>query len=288
MEDQAERLRTRLRQQHLNTQTKTIAVISGKGGVGKTNFSLNFCLSLKKKGHSVLLIDMDIGMGNIDILMGVSSTYSIADFFSNKVSLKEVITEVPRGIHYISGGTGLTQLTKISQEGMNDFFDQFSLLLGDYDYVLLDMGAGMNENALSFILAVDEVMVITTSEPTSITDAYAAMKYIILKDNEIPFFMIVNRTKSEKEGMETYNRISKVLNHFLEKKAIFLGVIPDDPIIPQSVIQQTPFIQVSEKASASKALNRLVENYCEQAFEQPNYLSKQNFITKLKRILFER
>ncbi|WP_338452066.1 MinD/ParA family protein [Niallia oryzisoli] len=288
MEDQAEKLREKLLQHHSNIQTKTIAVISGKGGVGKSNVSLNFAITLHKKGHKVLLFDMDIGMGNIDILMGASSIYSIADFFINDVPLKNMITEIPGGIHYISGGTGLSRLTKITEESIQAFFAQFFNLLGDYEYVIFDMDAGMNESSLRFILAVDEVIVITTCEPTSITDAYAAMKYITLANKMIPFFIIVNRVQTEKEGMDTYTRISKVLNHFLEKNAVLLGILPEDPIIPQAVNRQIPFIKLNENAPASKALFSMVEKYCLQNFELPTNFKKPHFITRLKRFLFER
>ncbi|MCQ6274113.1 MinD/ParA family protein [Bacillus sp. V3B] len=288
MEDQAEGLRMKLKQQESSMVTKTIAVVSGKGGVGKSNISLNFAISLKKKGHSVLLFDMDIGMGNIDILMGNSSTYSIADFFTNTVPLRDMITEVPGGIHYIAGGTGLSQLTKISREAFHYFSNQFSTLLLEYEYVILDMGAGINESSLRFILAVDEIIVVTTPEPTSITDAYAAMKYITLENKMIPFYIVVNRAHSEKEGVATFNRISKVLTHFLEKNAIFLGALPDDQIISQAVRKQIPFIQLNEKAPASKALSDMTEKYCQGQFDQPANLDKENFVAKLKRFLFER
>jgi len=288
MEDQAERLRRRLQQQESGITTKTIAIVSGKGGVGKSNFSLNFAISLKKKGHSVLLFDMDIGMGNIDILMGNSSSYSIADFFTNTVPLRNIITEVPGSIHYIAGGTGLSQLTQISREAFYHFSDQLSILLLEYEYVIFDMGAGITENSLRFILAVDEIIVITTPEPTSITDAYAAMKHITLENNMIPFYIVINRAHSEKEGVVTFNRISKVLTHFLEKNAVFLGVLPDDQIIPQAVRKQIPFIQLNEKAPASKALNGMTEKYCQGQFDQTPTANKINFATKLKRFLFER
>jgi flagellar biosynthesis protein FlhG len=288
MEDQAERLRRRLQQQESRITTKTIAIVSGKGGVGKSNFSLNFAISLKKKGHSVLLFDMDIGMGNIDILMGNSSSYSIADFFTNTVPLRNMITEVPGSIHYIAGGTGLSQLTKISQEAFYHFSDQLSTLLLEYEYVIFDMGAGISESSLRFILAVDEVIVITTPEPTSITDAYAAMKHITLQNKMIPFYIVVNRAQSENEGIFTFNRISKVLTHFLEKNAIFLGVLPDDQIIPQAVRKQIPFIQLNEKAPASRALSSITEKYCQGKFDQTSNPNKPNFVAKLKRFLFER
>ncbi len=288
MKDQAEHLRAIVKNQLSNTQTKTIAVVSGKGGVGKSNFSLNFALSLYKKGHSVLVFDLDIGMGNIDILMGLSSTYSMADFFSNQVPLREMITVAPEGIHYISGGTGLSQLAKISQESFDYFTKQFSLLMSDYEYIIFDMDAGIHESSLKFILSVDEIMVITTPEPTSITDAYAAMKYITMENQSIPIYIIVNRAQSEKEGISTYNRISKVLNHFLNKNATLLGILPDDQIIPQAVRKQTPFVQLNEKAPASKALKRIAEVYCLQDHPSSSSYPRMNFVAKLKRFFFER
>lgn len=288
MDDQAESLRVRLKQQEANIQTRTIAVVSGKGGVGKSNFSLNFAISLAKKGHSVLLFDMDIGMGNIDILLGLSSTYSIADFFTNTVSLNSVITEIPGSIHYISGGTGFSQLTKINKESFQSFTDQFTRLLVNYEYVILDMGAGINENSLRFILSVDEVIVITTPEPTSITDSYAAMKYITLKSRNLPFYMIINRTHSEKEGIATFNRISQVLKQFLEKTVFLLGVLPDDQNISKAVRRQTPFIQLNEKSPASKAIIEITEKFCQREFNELSQPSKTNFVARFKRFLFEK
>ena len=270
-----------------NKKTKTLAIVSGKGGVGKSNFALNFAISLKKKGNSVLLFDMDIGMGNIDILMGISTPYSIIDFFTSAVSLKKLIGKAPGGIHYITGGSGLTELTKINENDIKHFFDEFSIILNEYDYVLLDMGAGMDETSLRFVLSVDEVIVLTTSEPTSITDAYAAMKYIIMKNNQIPLSLLVNRASSEKEGIDTYNRISNVLKHFLGKSSELLGVLPEDKMISQAVKIQTPFFVHNTRSPASKALMKITEKYCHKEESQLNN-SKVNFITKLKRFLHER
>src|SRR4051812_30295195 len=199
-----------------------------------------------------------------------------------------MITVVPEGIHYISGGTGLSGLTKISQESFDHFSKQFSLLLSNYEYIIFDMDAGIHENSLRFILAVDEIMVITTPEPTSITDAYAAMKYITMENPAIPFYLIINRAQSEKEGIFTFNRISKVLNHFLNKNATLLGILPDDQIVSQAVRKQMPFVQLNEKANASKALIRLTEMYCQQDNKTFSSFTKMNFAAKLKRFLFER
>lgn len=287
MDDQAESLRKKVKTLESNKQTKSLAIISGKGGVGKSNFALNFAISLKKKGNSVLLFDMDVGMGNIDILMGISTPLSISDFFTSAVSLKELIFKVPGGIHYITGGSGLTELMKISESDIQHFFDEFSSLLNEYDYVLLDMGAGMDETSLSFVLSVDEVIVLTTSEPTSITDAYAAMKYIIMKNNQVPLYLLVNRASSKKEGIETYKRISNVLQQFLGKNSELLGVLPEDKAIVQAVKIQTPFSILNTKSPASKALMEITEKYCHKEPIQLNN-SKVSFISKLKRLLHER
>lgn len=287
MDDQAERLREKVKTLEFNKRTKTLAIVSGKGGVGKSNFALNFAISLKKKGNSVLLFDMDVGMGNIDILMGISTPYSIIDFFTSAVSLKQLIGKAPDGIHYITGGSGLTELTKINENDIKHFFDEFSIILNEYDYVLLDMGAGMDETSLRFVLSVDEVIVLTTSEPTSITDAYAAMKYIIMKNNQIPLSLLVNRASSEKEGIDTYTRISNVLKHFLGKSSELLGVLPEDKTISQAVKIQTPFFVHNTRSPASKALMKITEKYCHKEESQLNN-SKVNFITKLKRFLHER
>jgi flagellar biosynthesis protein FlhG len=288
MNDQAERLRNKLKLQNSTVQPRTLAVVSGKGGVGKSNFSLNFAISIAEKGHSVLLIDMDIGMGNIDILMGLSSTYSIADFFTNSVPLNEIITEISGGIHYISGGSGLSQLIKIESDSFTYFTEQFTEILNRYEYVILDMGAGISEDSLRFILSVDDVLIMTTPEPTSITDAYAAMKYITLKSEDTPFYVIVNRVHSEGEGKTTFNRLSKVMKQFLKKDIVLLGMIPDDKTIPQAVRKQIPFTQLNGKAPASKALNVLTDKYCQRELEKEHHNSKQHFVTKLKRLLFER
>ena len=287
MDDQAERLREKVKTLEDNKKTKTLAIVSGKGGVGKSNFALNFAISLKKKGNSVLLFDMDVGMGNIDILMGISTPYSIIDFFTSAVSLKQLIGKAPDGIHYITGGSGLTELTKINENDIKHFFDEFSIILNEYDYVLLDMGAGMDETSLRFVLSVDEVIVLTTSEPTSITDAYAAMKYIIMKNNQIPLSLLVNRASSEKEGIDTYTRISNVLKHFLGKNSELLGVLPEDKTISQAVKIQTPFFVHNTRSPASKALIKITEKYCHQEESRLNN-SKVKFITKLKRFLHER
>lgn len=287
-DDQAAMLRKRVDSfRHPSKNHKTIAVVSGKGGVGKSNFSLNFSLSLHRKGYSVLLIDMDIGMGNVDILMGTQPNFTIVDFFTKNASIDQIIYSREEAVDFIAGGSGLNSFVDMKESQLERFFNEFSTVLSRYDYVLFDMGAGINSDALKFILSVDEVIVVTTPEPTSIMDAYAAMKFIHLHKRDLPFFLIVNRTFSNLEGKETFHKLQKVLARFLERDLISLGSIPDDSNVTKAVRSQVPLINFNENAISAKALFEITDRYCKQQFDDlPN--KKSDFLGRLKRFLFER
>lgn len=287
MRDQADALRKRISQKGSTRTSKTIAVVSGKGGVGKSNFSLNFAISLSTKGHKVLLFDMDVGMGNIDILLGNSSPFSIVDFFNEKESLQNIVVEGPNNLHYIAGGTGLNRIFKLDDELVHKFIDELTLLFDKYEYIIFDMGAGVTEDSLHFIMSVDEIITITTPEPTSITDAYAMLKHIHMRDDRLPFLVVVNRVHSEKEGLETFNRLKVVAKRFLGKELIQLGMIPDDKAIPKAVKTQRPFV-LDRKNAPAKALLQMIERYQEHSFNEFQTTNAFHFVSKLKRFLFER
>ena len=259
MNDQAEKLRNRLKMETPAKEAKTLAVVSGKGGVGKSNFSLNFSISLAKKGFKVLLFDLDIGMGNIEILMGKNTSLSIADFLSGKSSMEEVIFQGPHGVEYISGGTGLSQLVRMDRDSVEYFTSSLSEVLRKYDYLIFDMGAGLNEETLSILLSVNEIFVITTTEPTSLMDAYATMKYIHLANSELPFYLVVNRAGSAKEGNDTMARLEDVLVKFLGRTPTKLGILPDDKTVQEAVKRQIPFTMFNERSQASKGMAAIIE-----------------------------
>lgn len=288
MKDQAEDLRLKIKAKENGKTPRTLAVVSGKGGVGKSNFSLNFSISLSKKGNSVLLFDMDLGMGNLDILMGKSSEYSIVDYFDGNVSLKNAIMDGPDGLQYMAGGSGLSHLVHLDERVIERFTEELSTLFSEYDYVIFDMGAGITNESIKFILSVQEIVCITTSEPTSITDAYSMLKHIHLVDSSIPYYMVINRVLSEKEGQQTFDRISKVLKSFLGRDSFYLGMLPDDKAIQQAVRRQTPFIMYNEKSPASKSINDITERFKNKHFKEKQSVNSLPFISKLKRLLFER
>ncbi len=288
MTDQAENLRKRLLAKQ-NIHKKSIAVISGKGGVGKSNFSLNFSLSLSNRGYKVLLFDMDIGMGNIDILMGTSSKHSFVDLFENDLSIRDLIIQGSNQLSYISGGTGLSGLFKLDEQKFTYFVDQMNDILPEYDFLIFDMGAGISEESLQFLLTVDEIIVITTPEPTSITDAYSAMKHICSVSKTIPFYLIVNKVLSEKEGLETINRIDQAVKNFLNKETIKLGCLPDDKIVIRAVRHQVPFLLFSPKSTISKAIEEVVRKYIHTQLPSGNSATlPSGFISRLRHLMKKR
>jgi flagellar biosynthesis protein FlhG len=289
MRDQAESLRLRFNRMNKGTETKAIAVISGKGGVGKSNFSLNFSLTLSKRGFNVLLFDMDIGMGNIDILLGQSSHTTIIDLFHKRVSIQELIKKGPGNLSFIAGGTGLTKIFTMDHEKVDYFLEQLQSVSEQYDYLIFDMGAGISEDRLQLLMAVHEIFVITTPEPTSITDAYAAMKYIHMLEKTIPFYLIVNRAQTEQEGRETLHRLKNVMKQFLGKEVTKLGVLPEDRAVLRAVTRQTPFLLLDPTTKVSRAMLELTDRYLSDRTIDEALTSRSfNFFAKLRQFLLER
>ncbi|MFS0667517.1 MinD/ParA family protein [Peribacillus frigoritolerans] len=283
MKDQAENLRRRLEARQNQSMAKTIAVLSGKGGVGKSNFSLNFSIALSQRGKKVLLFDLDIGMGNIDILIGENSPCSIIDFLEKECRLKDIIMSGPGNISVITGGTGMTNLFSLDEDKYTRFNEEFSLLLANYDYILFDMGAGITGDSVKFLLCVDEMVVITTPEPTSIMDAYSAMKYIHSVNKEIPFLLVCNRVFSNKDGKETINRLQNALVKFLGSEAVALGYLPDDRTVPKSVAKQMPFLLFDSEADVSKAIMDIASRYANHSIGEELTMQKSRFLQNMKR-----
>lgn len=288
MKDQAERLRQRIQSHNDKRQTKIIAIVSGKGGVGKSNFSLNFALSLEQLQKRVLLFDMDIGMGNIDVLMGKTSSYTIVDFFERDIPLSRVILNFTNNVDYISGGTGLSKVMEFSEDAFDKFALQLEGILLDYDYIIFDMGAGMGEADLQFILSVDDVFVITLPEPPAIMDAYAVMKHLHLLDAHLPQYLIVNRTQSTREGNDTAQRLSRVSKSFLGKDIIPLGMVPDDRFVKRAVSEQKPLLIYNNRSPAARAITQITQKYTNQSINDHSGSTPKQFIDKLKHFFFKR
>ena len=280
MKDQAEQLRNRI---HMGKEraARTIAVASGKGGVGKSNFSLNFSIVLSKKGKRVLLFDMDIGMGNIDILMGRITRSTMVDFFQEGLALKDLISNGPEGVSFISGGSGLGDLLAMEDRQHERFLSELSVLQKEYDYILFDMGAGISDALARFILCADDIVVITTPEPTSIMDAYSMIKYIHIKNSDIPVFLVCNRILNDKQGKDAEWRLKETLKRFIHKEIVTLGLLPDSKAVLKAVASQTPFTVLKPNSDISIRMERLASNYILHTFSL-HADEKQTFVEKLK------
>lgn len=281
MIDQAESLR-RLVDQKSPKEAKVIAVVSGKGGVGKSNVSLNFAISLAKLGKRVALFDLDIGMANIDILMGVTPTYHIMDLLNEQLTIWDIIEEGTEGIAYIAGGSGFSKLVELDHTKMERFFQQLEQLGPHFDYIIMDMGAGATKTSIQFVLASHEVFVVTTPEPPAITDAYAMMKHLIIQDKEKPFYLIVNRAESKAEGERVLNSLVKVALQFLGKDVRKLGSIPFDQTVTKAVKAQKPFILLDKNAQASRAVFQLTSLYIGESKQRPSRFG--SFVSKMRHL----
>lgn len=285
--DQAASLRKTMSNKNKGKQAKTIAVVSGKGGVGKSNFTLNFALKLIEHQKKVLIIDLDIGMGNIDILLGLQAKHSIVQMFENDLSIHDIIEVGPNAMSYIAGGSGLANVFNLNDTKLNYFLAQFSKISTEYDYIFFDLGAGVTDQSLSYVLAADECIVVTTPEPTAMMDGYAMIKYIHQKNQTLPFYLLINRADSMKEGKQSIDKLKKVTERFLAKKITTLGVLPFDKKVSKAVIAQVPFVLYDPYAEVSRAIDQMVRQYLADTIDLDKKVPS-SFMTKLKKLIIER
>lgn len=268
MTDQAQSLRQLVSTQFTDTSrnvpggsAKIITVSSGKGGVGKSNFTLNFALALKSMGKKVLVFDADIGMANIDVLMGVSSRFSLYHLLRKEKSIEDVIQYGPEGLPYIAGGSGIADMLSLSEEDLNYFISQIERISSEMDYIIFDTGAGISKENMKFITSADHCFVVTTPEPTSITDAYALIKVVHGSDPEVQFSLVVNRAGDELEARQASDKIILTANRFLNLDIKMLGYVTDDPYVVKSVKRQIPFSLAFPMCEAARDVKRLALRY---------------------------
>lgn len=218
---------------------RSLSFTSGKGGVGKTNIVINLAIQLAKMGKKIFLIDADLGLANIDIMLNLAPEYTIEDVLTGTKNINDIIIEGPHGIHILPSSSGISEMQALDAEQQMAMLRELSSLKTRYDYILIDTGAGISPNVLRFNAAVDEVCVISNTEPTSITDAYALMKIMSSKYQVGSFNLIVNES-SLQEAKSVYSRLVKVLNRFLTVNLELIGYVPRDASFIKAVKQQTP------------------------------------------------
>jgi len=282
--DQAEILRQRMEKHNrLNKeyQTKIVAVLSGKGGVGKSIFSSNFALALNNANQRTLLVDLDIGMGNIDILLGMDSRYSIVNMIDQRLPVREVLNRHSSGLFVLTGGSGLADVFRLNDDKFAYFLEQLHNLKNDFDIIIFDFGAGINESTLKFVSAVHEILLVTTIEPTALTDAYAVVKIVHKYSPEIPIRCVINRYDNEREADETWKKLSTVAKRFLDKDLVLLGCLPRDRAVVKAVKLRKVLLEADPKARVAINIMELAANYLAEHSDQQQD-TMDNFITKLR------
>ena len=263
MRDQADRLRELAKGTNQSEKTtKVITVTSGKGGVGKSNFVVNLSIMLQKMGKKVLIFDADIGMANDEILMGFVPKYNILDCINRNLDIEDIIITGPEGVKLISGGTGLNKIKELQDEERRILLSKLEKL-EDYDYIIMDTGAGVNETVINFIAFSDEFILLTTPEPTSIMDGYSLLKTVSYFDVKKMVSIVVNRVYNEKEGEKTFLKLKNASTKFLSIKCNFVGCIEEDKKLSEAVRNQVPLVMSFPSSKAAKnisAIARIIEN----------------------------
>lgn len=284
MTDQAFKLRelinlSKPKKEPVLGDARIIAVSSGKGGVGKTNFTVNLAIALSKMGRSVTIIDADLGLANIDILLGLVPRYTLTHVLKQEKTLSEILVEGPNGIKIISGGSGVMDMVDLSPTELSRLIDSLEYINNESDYILIDTGAGLNHSVLSFIQASQELIVVVTSDPTSITDAYALIKNISSLDISIK--VVVNRIESNKEGHDVFEKINTATTKFLKLELESIGYIYEDSNVKKSVKKQIPFLIGFPNSLASRGVELIAENLVRKStYTQPS----GGFSTFIKKI----
>lgn len=296
MNDQADKLRKlieKVKMGHLKEKSienivvkkraRIITITSGKGGVGKTNVAINMAISLGELGKKVIIIDADFGLANIDVLFGMNPKYTLVDVIKNQKSILEVLTDGPNNVKFISGGSGVEELIHLNGSQLVSFVNNISLLDKLFDIILIDTGAGISDTIMSFVMAADEVLIVTTPEPTSITDAYALIKMIAKRDKQKDIKLIINKAESSMEAFDIITKLSTVVDKFLQIKLNPLGFILNDDLVTKSVKIQQPFTTTFPKCKASKLTREISRTLLDT--QEFLYITKEygikNFVNKL-------
>lgn len=264
--DQATVLRNVIKMQNAGQppQTRVITITSGKGGVGKSNIAVNLAVQLSRLGKKVLIFDADIGLANVEVMFGRSPKYTLSDVIYQGKNVRDIITEGPMDIGFVSGGSGLVEMNNLTKEQIHAIVGKLSELDSLADFILVDTGAGISDNVMEFVIASPEVLLVITPEPSSLTDSYSLIK--TLQRN--PGFnyqntminVIANRVNSTADGQAVFDKLNSVVSKFLNWNINYLGLIPKDPVIEKAVRQQRVVSIYDPQATSSQAFAKIAES----------------------------
>ena len=234
-----------------------ICVSSGKGGVGKTSFTVNTACALARQGKKVLLVDGDLGLANVDVVLGLNVRHTMRETIDQEHSLAEIMVEIEPGFMVLPASSGVPEMAGISFEEQAFLLDALERIIDDFDFVLLDTAAGIGDSVLWFNNWADSNIVILSPDPTSMTDAYALIKVLNSRHGRDSFQLLVNNVKSKKEGKEVFTNMKNVLENFLQITPRFLGSIPQDSVVVRAVRNQQPFLLTSPDSKAGRAVTEI-------------------------------
>jgi len=240
--------------------TRVLSITSGKGGVGKTAVVSNVAVTLAKRGRKVLIIDADLGLANIDVVLGLSPQFNLNHFFNGEKSLGEVMIEGPYGLKILPAGSGVQKFTHLDSQLKMRLIESLDALEEQFDVVLIDTEAGISDNVTYFNVAAQDILVVTTPEPTAITDAYALMKLLSTQYHQKRFLLTVNSVRGADEGLDVFEKLTMVSGRYLDIYLDYLGCIPFDKKMHDSVRKQTVMVDLFPEHKVAKAFVELAES----------------------------
>lgn len=263
---------------------RVITITSGKGGVGKTTFTINFAIALSQMGQRVFIIDADLGTANVDVLLNLQPKYNLTHLISREKDLLDIIVEGPGGIHLVPGGSGLQNLADMEEWQFNRVITSLQALEQYADIILIDTGAGLGKNVINFVLSADNIIVITTPEPHSITDAYAMMKVLDEHSLKVSPYLILNRVESLREYNDVSTKMVQVVNRFLNLKILPLGHISEDTIIPRANRRLEQVIIHYPDTPAARCVKAIAERYLNPEQESYQVNTGRSFFHKIREL----
>lgn len=240
-------------------RARVMAFTGGKGGVGKTSLAVNSAAALARMGYRTLLLDADLGLANVDVMLGLAPRFNLGHVMRGECTLDDVLLVGPEGVGVLPGSSGTQELTQLSQEERWRLLSQLEGLEDRYDCVLVDTPAGISDNVIYFCGAVQDVIVIVTSEPTSLTDAYATIKVLSRKAGVRRFELLVNEVPNEEEAAEIHRRLTVVTDRFLNVQVSFAGFVPPDQNLVRGIMEQLPVVLGMPRSPAAQAVTRFVQ-----------------------------
>lgn len=270
--DQAEQLRIIKKSVQNRPMARVITVTSGKGGVGKSNTAINLAICFRKMGKRVIILDADFGLANIEIMFGAVPKHNLCDLIYQGKNIKDIITWGPMDVGFISGGSGIAGMSNLNSEYLNYIIQNLAELDAIADIIIVDTGAGIGDAVLEFLVASGEILLVTTPEPTSITDSYSLLKALSRHPRFDGDFskvkMIANRVDKEKDGDMLFQKLNAVVMRYLKLPMSYLGAVPQDSQLTQAVMQQNPVSLKNPQAKSSLAYERIAEKLVDSETEK--------------------